>query len=186
MFAMKARLTFLFFLLGSCLLLVATACLPSTEATSTIPRPTTAPPPVDSKTRDEQPFIPSDPLPKPIETSAEALAAALLIDEAWSIWREEPAQEMIDVDSPYVTIKKYASRTEEAAAHEPGSGFHPDVDKDAGMVWSVTIMGPVRLRLIGGDSERVVDGVNYAISARTGALLTVREIVIPENGKQTP
>jgi len=70
----------------------------------------------------------------------------------------------------------YPSRRAESAAHGEDEWFAPEIEADAGQVWSITIKGDVHVKVLSpikDDSAAIFDGVTYVISQRTGNLLSI-------------
>ncbi len=139
-------------------------------------QPTPAPPPPNE---DELIFDPGPtavPLPKPLETPEEVLQQLLVYDAGWAEWAEPWGLETLVSDPERITLEQFSSRGEESKALGLNEWFHPSTEANVGSVWSITIRGNVRLRMIGVGIEGPVaaEGVNYVLSARTGNLLAIR------------
>lgn len=114
----------------------------------------------------------------------EALQQLAAIDAAWAEWEVPWNADTLAADPDRIIVESFPSRAEESKAMGMNEWFHPSIEANAGSVWSVTVRGNVRLRMIGSgiDGPVSADGVNYVISARTGNLLAIRS-GIPERFK---
>jgi hypothetical protein len=126
---------------------------------------------------DPLPLPTSVPLAQPLTTQEQALDQVLRYDASIAFWSQPWSKDTLTSEPGRITIESYPSRTAESAAHGLKEGFAPEIDADAGLVWTISIKGNVRVALISprvGDSSTIYDGVTYVISQRTGNLLTVR------------
>ncbi len=124
------------------------------------------------------------PLAKPLETPAEILNQLAVYDAQWAEWAVPWNADTLTDEPGRITLESFPGRAEESEAMDMNEWFHPSIEANAGAVWSITIKGDVNLRMIGSgvDSPVSADGVNYALSARTGNLLAIRSGV-PEKYK---
>ncbi len=102
---------------------------------------------------------------------------AFFYDEVWAVWEKPWTTSSLTLEPMRFLIEKFASRTAESVAHGLDAQFAPELDKDAGEVWSITIKGNVHVMLSLSDPNihnRVYDSVTYVISQRTGQLLAIR------------
>jgi len=136
------------------------------------------PTPAPTATPGNPPLSPTSiPLAKPLETEEQALEQALYYDAAWPVWSRPWSKDTLNSEPGRITIEAYPSRTAESAAHGSNEGLAPELEADAGAVWSITISGDVHVAVLSpraGSSDIVYDGVTYVISKRTGNLLEIR------------
>lgn len=117
----------------------------------------------------------------PINTEAEAVQQALLIDSAWAV-RERPlTEEDLAASSGKVIAEFYPTRQEAEAIYLGGGSPIPQIASEP--VWVVRIKDEVQVRGVGGlgrgrgapEMNATADGVTYIISQATGELLAISE-----------
>jgi hypothetical protein len=136
--------------------------------------PTEAPAPIpEQAVLEKEPWPTSVPY-KYIKTAKEAAAMAQYHDSYFAKWESESwSPSLLDKDQSRLIVKEFASRTEESADAGRFEIYTEDTEADAGGVWRVTIIGRVKVALIGSgfDPDAVYDRVTYVIAKRTGNLL---------------
>ncbi len=124
----------------------------------------------------------SIPLAQPLATQEQALKQVARYDSQMAVWSEPWSTDTLTLQPGRITIKAYPSRAAESAAYGLNEWFAPEIEADAGSVWAISIKGKATIAIPSsaeGAGPRVYpDGVTYVISARTGDLMTIREILL--------
>lgn len=146
----------------------------SVVATNQLNQPTLAP---TATPGDSSASPASIPLAQPLETKEQALEQLLVYDAALSVWSQPWSKDTLYSDPDRITVELYPGRTAESIASGWNEWFAPEIEADAGAVWSITIKGDVRVTTPSPRaraSNAIYDGVTYVLSQRTRNLLTVR------------
>lgn len=133
--------------------------------------PTQAPSPTPGKALLES-FPTSIPY-RYIASATEAVEMALYYDRGRATWEQPWNTDSFRTEPERITVKEFASLTEESADAGRYEGFSEDIETDAGGVWRVTITGKVQVSLFGARPDTVYDQVHYILAKRTGNLLAV-------------
>lgn len=118
---------------------------------------------------DPPPISTSVPLAQPLTNKDKVLELALQYDAIVAVWNQPWSKDTLTMDPERITVREYPSRAAASEVHGYQEWFAPEVEADAGGVWSITIKGAVKVY----SDPTIYAGVTYDISKRTGQLLGV-------------
>ncbi len=140
-----------------------------------VPEWPTPPPRPDISKESEitpKPWPTTPPLPQEL-TEEGALEQALYFDSMGVQWDIPWSTDTLNADPDRVAVELYSSRSEADKAIGYDVEYAPDLEKDAGRVWVVSIKGVANASAMMPhmDDNELVGEVVYFVSARTGQLL---------------
>jgi hypothetical protein len=176
---MKLKTGYALVLLLFLSLIISVALISNANATRSSSEKALPPPPTPGPVPTRETYAPEG--GAPINTEAEAVQQALLIDAAWAVRERLLTEEDLAASSDKVIAEFYPTRQEAEAIYLGGGSPIPEIASEP--VWVIRIKGEVQVQDIGGlgrgrgvrETDATADGVTYIISQATGDLLAISE-----------